>query len=394
MTTDSSERHILIAARLLAVIFLGLTSAMLLLDAHMIAVAAGGLSAGIFLWLMELLAGAAESAKAELRSTSAKYQALFEQAGDYLLVLEARPDGPPIILDLNEAALLKHGYSREELIGRPISVIDPENDDTATTRHRSELARSGQARFEVVHRRKDGTTFTAEASLRRVDLGGGKSVFLSIERDVTERSSALEIQLRELHHRIKNNMAVIASLLNLQSARVPDPFVRGLFEESHQRIRSMALVHEHLHKSSKIKFVDFGPYTERLIADLSASYASPGKTLGIKVDVRDVTLELETAIPCGLIINEAVSNSLKYAFPDGGGEVRVRFEKDGGSYELVIEDDGVGLPAGLDTTKRDSLGLRLIHALSGQLAGSAEIANGAGDAPRPGTRVRVTFPVK
>jgi two-component sensor histidine kinase len=197
-----------------------------------------------------------------------------------------------------------------------------------------------------------------------------------------------EVLLKEIHHRVKNNLQIISSLLSLQSENINNENPARTFRESQDRIRSMALVHEKLYMSGDVASIDFREYVESLTAYLYRSYF-PGPGTRIFVDVENVSLDIDLAIPCGLIINELVSNSLKYAFPDGrSGEIRVGLAREGCNYTLSVSDDGIGLPSGLDFRNTPTLGLQLVNTLVSQIEGSIELQSGTG------TAFQVTFATK
>jgi two-component sensor histidine kinase len=205
-------------------------------------------------------------------------------------------------------------------------------------------------------------------------------------RRVEERLKASlaekEILLKEVHHRVKNNLQVISSLLHLQSRQIQDPATLELFLESQHRVKSMALVHERLYQTEGLSGVDCAEYVRELVGYLVRSYSATSSQIKLNVDVDPGSLGIDMAIPCGLIINELVSNSLKHAFPDGReGEILVQFHlaRDGHCI-LVIGDNGVGLPAGLDPGSQasGSLGLQLVNRLVDQLEGSIELDRSVG----------------
>jgi two-component sensor histidine kinase/DNA-binding NarL/FixJ family response regulator len=197
-----------------------------------------------------------------------------------------------------------------------------------------------------------------------------------------------EILLEEIHHRVKNNLQIISSLLALQSSYFEDARVLEALADSQSRVRSMALIHEQLYRSENLTKIDFPSYLRKLTGSLCQSYAADRGDLKINVQSPPVSLNMATAITCGLIVNELVSNSLKHAFRERkGGEVSVGlFIADNGDYVLTVADDGCGFPAHLDFKKAKSLGMRLVTSLAErQLRGRLEI-----DGSR-GAMVRVTF---
>ena len=184
-----------------------------------------------------------------------------------------------------------------------------------------------------------------------------------------------DVLLKEVHHRVKNNMQVISSLLNLQSRRVQDPAVLEMFRESQRRIRSMALIHERLYQSSDLSSIEFSQYLRNLAIHLFHSYQADSRRIQLKIDAEPVFLNINTAIPCGLIVNELVSNALKHGFPDGRkGKLEIGLHsvaQDG--YILRVEDNGVGIPEALDIHKTETLGMQIINTLVEQIEGRLEL---------------------
>jgi PAS domain S-box-containing protein len=217
-------------------------------------------------------------------------------------------------------------------------------------------------------------------------------IAVAIERKRAEEALKIslhekEVLLKEIHHRVKNNMQVISSLLSLQSRHLEDSKAIGMFKESQHRIRSMALVHEKLYQSKDLSRIDFGQYIQNLVVYLIDSYQVDSGRVRMKVDVRDAALDINTAIPCGLIVNELVTNALKYAFPGGRkGEVRVSLHPGAdGRFTLTVGDNGVGWPRGADFRKTDTLGMQLVTMLVDQLDGAIELTS------KPGTVFRISF---
>ncbi len=189
-----------------------------------------------------------------------------------------------------------------------------------------------------------------------------------------------DVLLREIHHRVKNNLQVISSLIGLQAAYIKDPEAYALFMESRNRINSMALVHKELYRSKDFSCVDFKEYAGGLVEKLNASL-SRGKDITRRIEVEDLQFSIDTAIPCGLILNELVTNVLVHAFPDRTqGDLRVMMQRLDGTVRLAVTDNGVGLPDGFDPTQAESLGMQIVVTLTQQLRGTlrAENENGAG----------------
>jgi len=201
------------------------------------------------------------------------------------------------------------------------------------------------------------------------------------QENMTAALKEKEVLLREVHHRVKNNLQVISSLLNLQSGYITDQRSRELFKECQTRVRSMSLIHERLYQAESLSRLSFSGYARALVEDLFHSYGLDREKVSYSLDIIDRPMKIDTAIPCGLIVNELVSNSLKYAFPSyqqigRQGLIKIALVGgDDGSLTLSVRDNGVGLPQGFDIEKVGSLGLQLVATLVQQLDGKLEIKN-------------------
>jgi PAS domain S-box-containing protein len=234
--------------------------------------------------------------------------------------------------------------------------------------------------------------FTLE--LVRFYEGLAASIGIALARQRMEdalRASLAEktVLLKEVHHRVKNNLQIVSSLLNLQAAQVKNPAALGALRETQGRIRSMALLHEMLYQSENLAGIDFDGYLDRLCAQLFCAFGSPAPRIKLQASAPGIRLGLDQAVPCCLIINELVSNALKYAFPEGRtGRIAVALEPAGSQQlRLTVGDDGTGLPAALDLPQAKSLGLPLVAALATQLKGRLEVVR------QPGATFHVTFPL-
>ncbi len=189
-----------------------------------------------------------------------------------------------------------------------------------------------------------------------------------------------EILLQEIHHRVKNNLQIVSSLLRLQSHRADDPLVLENLRDGEQRVQMMALIHEKLYQSENFSRINFDNYLLSLVDDLFRIYSIDRERISLDLDVQDVSFDIDTAIPFGLIINELVSNALKHAFPCNlSGEVRVQLKSNpGGGAKLVVADNGIGFPDEFDFTSTNSLGLQLVDSLLGQLNGTIQINHNQG----------------
>jgi PAS domain S-box-containing protein len=229
-------------------------------------------------------------------------------------------------------------------------------------------------------------------------LADGRILWDGIEIDITERKLAekaiqtsfaeKEVLLREIYHRTKNNLQVVCSLLNLQSARVSDPLILKAFQDTGNRIQSMALVHEKLYQSKDLSHIDLKDYIKDLANFLLVNYQTePGK-ISLQLDLQSVIVNIDTTMPCGLMLNEILSNAIKYAFPAGRqGTISIFLSSwEDGGIELKVADDGVGLPSELDIWNADSLGLKLVISLAqSQLKGKLEVRR------EQGTEFRLLF---
>jgi two-component sensor histidine kinase len=216
-------------------------------------------------------------------------------------------------------------------------------------------------------------------------------LYQQVQTELTERKRAeeqlkvslkeKESLLKEIHHRVKNNLQIISSLLRLQSDYIKDDRVMALFKESQNRIRSMALIHEKLYQSADILKIDFSEYILDLTANLLRSYTASSQPVELRVNADDIWLSIDTAIPCGLIINELVSNSLKHAFltdsQDNEISISICLMNDN-QFKLTVSDNGVGFPGDIDFQNTESLGLQLVCTFTEQLEGGIELDSSAG----------------
>ena len=194
------------------------------------------------------------------------------------------------------------------------------------------------------------------------------------EEKIIQALREKDVLLKEIHHRVKNNLQVISSLLALQSDSLDDPVAQSLLTESQNRVRAMSMIHEKLYQSPTLSRVQFGEYITTLAGFLFRSYTQTSGRVELKLDAEEIHLNIDTAVPCGLILNELISNSLKYAFRDGRrGELRVGLRSAGDGYRLTVADNGVGLPEDFDVRQANSLGLQLVDALSRQIKADLKV---------------------
>ncbi|MEH2193478.1 MAG: PAS domain-containing protein [Nostoc sp.] len=293
------------------------------------------------------------------------------------------------------------GYEPGELIGRHVSVVNSEDEHTTHEAVNQAICATviqhGEANYEVENVKKDGTPLWCRATTSIFEHPEYGSVLVAVQQDITEHKQAeekikaslkeKEVLLQEIHHRVKNNLGIVSSLLQMQCRRTQDPLVTAILRDSQNRIASIALVHEKLYRSEDLSDIDFAQYIPDLITHLFDSYNVSSSQIQLKIQVDDASLDIKTAIPCGLIINELVSNALKYAFVGNiKGEIEVKFYQElESTLTLIIRDNGIGLPANFDSKKAKTLGITLVQGLVKQLRGKLEIAS------HQGTQFKITF---
>jgi len=340
-------------------------------------------------------AGERKKVMEELKVSEEKYRSLVEQTND--LVFHIDKDGLITYISPNISSIL--GYTPEECLGKnPAEFMPKDKENFFYLLHEENV----QARQPI-----SGIDLTFLDHMRvphifeingtpHFDHDGVFLGFSGIARDITDRKalqdtleSSLkekEILLKEIHHRVKNNMQVISSLLNLQARLIRDEKSKEVIRESQNRVMSIALVHEKLYQSKNLAEIDYQDYLKKIADSLLLSYGIPPKTIEIRIRAEEIIIPINKAIPLSLIINEMISNSLKYAFPDNRhGTIVIDFTKAGDQYTLVVKDDGIGLPETVTLEETETLGLQLINSLVGQIQGTITLDRTSG------TEYRITF---
>ena len=296
------------------------------------------------------------------------------------------------------------GYSRLELVGQPVEKLVPER---FRARHPGlrggflsvPIARPMGAGRDLYALRRDGSEFPVEIGLNPIATDEGSMVLSAIvdisDRKLKEESirAALrekELLLQEIHHRVKNNLQIIHSLLDMQFSRIGEPAVAEMVRESQSRIQSMALIHQMLYLSGDFAEVDFRDFLQSFVPYLVSTYGAEPSRVAVSVDAGTVRLPINLAIPCGLAVNELISNALKHGFPtDRSGEVSVRLATSAeGRVSLCVTDNGVGLPEDFELAETTTLGMQLLVLLAEQLGGELTIE------PRQPTRFTLRFPLQ
>ncbi|MEH1943330.1 MAG: PAS domain S-box protein [Nostoc sp.] len=332
-----------------------------------------------------------------LRESEERFRAAFHQAA--VGIAHVAIDGRWLLVNQKFCDIL--GYTAEEVQLLTFQDITHPDDLNADLQYIDQILADNIQTYSMEKRyfRKDSSIVWVNltVSLMR-EVCGEPKYFISVIEDITERQAALrdrkqweeqiqasllekEVLLKEIYHRVKNNLQVISSLLSLQSAYIKDQHDLVIFKQSQQRIASMALVHEKLYQSQDLAKINFGEYIQDLVASLFSAYEVDRDAIALNINIDDrVFLGLDTAIPCSLIIHELVSNSLKYAFPVGrNGTIHIGIKKNQDhQVTLTVSDDGIGLPSNFNFKKIASLGWQLVDALTNQISGNLNIQGAMG----------------
>lgn len=332
-----------------------------------------------------------EVALAQLQDLLASTEALTEMAADAFITTDSSGN----VMSWNRAAESMFGYTKDEVIGQPVTMLMPPRFRQAHTEgigrmvFDTQVKLHGRAR-EVIALRKTGIEFPIELSLSSCGSAAKGRFFIGIIRDITQRKQAeqslhmllkeRESLIREVHHRVKNNLQVITSLLRLESIRSRTPAIKSALGEMVGRIRSMALLHENLHRSEDCGLVDLGLYLRQLAVQAFQSQMLPTQRVQLKLELCSEMIAMDEATLCGLLVNELVSNSLKHGFPQGrSGDILVELRRmeEGSQLCLNVSDSGISLPVDFEERRGQSLGLQLVSDLVKQLDGKLEISGGA-----------------
>ena len=288
-------------------------------------------------------------------------------------------------LGVNQYMADSFNLSPEDFIGKELGFL--QNSPELAQFMAQFIADSAQTSRQVVEAEVHGATRNYLIAAQKYHQD---SLAVIVGIDITERKLAeakiqtslreKEILLQEVHHRVKNNLQVISSLLDLQSQEIEDKGMLELFRESQNRVQSMAIVHEKLYQSKDFAKINFAEYAESLTSYLFKAYVLNINNITLDLDIADVNLNIDTAIPCGLIINELVSNALKYAFPyNTQGTIRIALHSESDNHlKLTVQDNGVGLPMNWDVKSVKSLGIQLVNILTKQLKGTIELDKSGG----------------
>ncbi len=314
-----------------------------------------------------------------------RFRALLDQSNDAIFLLDLSSG---LIADVNQSTSKQLEFTHDELLKMFISdlVISYDADKIKTLLlglNNKETFR--KENITTIFLKKSGEKIPVEISISTVEFDDDLYAVM-VARDIAERKKAekqikqslkeKEVLLKEIHHRVKNNLQIVSSLLNLQQSSIEGEKTLEVFKESQNRIKSMALIHEKLYQSEDLTKIDFPEYIRSLVYYLFKSYAVDYASITHIINVEEVFFDIDISIPCGLIINELISNSLKYAFPDGRkGEIKIDLYTEGEKSILKISDNGIGLPEGVNFKNTETLGLRLVNILVNQIDGKMELNN-------------------
>ena len=335
-------------------------------------------------------------AQEKLRQSEEKFRLLAENVTDIIMQLDS--EGNYLYVSPSIEEITGHHFS--ELLGKKCyDYIHPDDKTRVHEAHR-QIKISGIApTIEFRLHCKNGEYKWVESKARKIfaESRENEGTILSVIRDISERKAfeeklkanlrEKELLLNEIHHRVKNNLQIISSLLNLQSARIDSQEAKDGFKKSVYRIRTIAQVHEMLYRSDNLAAIEFVDYAKDLSRTLFIAYYTPDTDLSLQIEGKNTKLGIDKAIPCGLLLNELITNSLKHAFKGKKkGTIKIKFSDLGDSYRLMVADNGVGLPDGFPL--KDSMGSKLLRALVDQLEGTLEIDRSQG------AKFIITFPKK
>jgi PAS domain S-box-containing protein len=329
------------------------------------------------------IAGIAEdiTRQKQIEETLKLQERAIAASNNGIVIVDAREPNSPTVF-VNPAFERITGYPRQEVIGQNCRFLQGQDVNQPGLKKLRTALKTGQScTVNLRNYRKDGSLFWNELSISPIyDEQGRLTHYIGIQTDISERIQAekslkdslreKEILLKEIHHRVKNNLLVVSSLLDWQTEYIEDPAIIKILEESQQRIHSMALIHEKLYQSKNLAKINFSEYLKTLVEKLSYSFNLEEGKIELDIKLDPVFLNIETATPCGLIVSELIANTFEHAFPENRkGKVCLSLEQHQHQIILTVADNGVGLPSNLDVEQTETLGLQLINLLAQQLRG-------------------------
>ncbi len=317
-----------------------------------------------------------------IRMSEEKFRMIFNNTGDAIFVHDF--DGN--MLETNRVACERLGYDPEEMQNIHLrDILEPGIFDRNGLTMMQTVREQGHFAFESVHVARDGRRIPTEVNSSMIEYSG-KEAFLSVARDITERNimenklrqslKEKEVLIKEIHHRVKNNLQIIDSLLRLQSRYVFDPADAGLFRMSENRVHTMALIHEQLYQSPNLSDIEMRSYLSRLISHLRSAFSTEDQGVELDEEIADVLLDIEVASPCALVVNELVTNCLKHAFTGrrkGKISVKLAETREGEELSLEVSDDGIGGMPSSVYEEPATLGYLLVRNLADQMAATLSV---------------------
>ena len=341
-------------------------------------------------------------AEAKVREQAAKLNAIFESSAD-VMIWSLDKEQKITTCNKHFRYVMKQHFGIEIEVGmdlrKAFQIILPPEQHQGITKLSEKVFAGTALHHETQITRNDGSISWVEFFISPIRADGSINEISCLAHDITEKKITeqaildslreKEVLLKEVHHRVKNNLQIISSIFSLQRDHVDgDPRLITLLRESQDRIRSMSFIHESLYQNTNFTQVDFAQYIEGLCSNLVMSYSLSGRVL-LKTELVPLMLDLDKAIPCGLVLNELISNALKHAFPDGrNGVINIDLQQQGESVRITVADDGNGFPEGYNEERDRGLGMELVELLIDQLDGSVERMSGTGE---PGTTYLITF---
>jgi PAS domain S-box-containing protein len=321
-----------------------------------------------------------------LKVSESKYRSVVEQSTENIFLVDLESKA---IIEMNDALRKLLGYTRKEMIKLTVYDFIAHPKENIDAKINLVLNKGKVFVGERNYRCKDGSLVDVEVGASTVTYGDKKALCV-VSRDITDRKRAeeqikaslkqKEVLLQEIHHRVKNNMQIMMSLLRLQTEGVDNPVMQEKIREYSNRIQTMSLIHQKLYQTKNFSEVNFGEYILTLVNQLFKVYSVPPDKIRVVPDLQDVILDVKQAIPCGLLVNELISNVLKHAFPhEKKGEMLIELSRmDDGRTSLQVRDTGVGVPPDFDIKTSDSLGMQLIDDLTMEIGGVMELDHSRG----------------
>lgn len=320
--------------------------------------------------------------KIAIKESQERFKSIFDNAAEAIILFDCQGN----IVESNGKVKGIFGFKNKEIIGQnflEIGLMMGMDYEEAQMILNDLISGNELKQVEWVLKNKEGKTIIFRVRPSLIKTKNSVIGILLIMEDITELKivenslknslEEKEVLLREIHHRVKNNLQIISSLLSLQRLQVEDQQTADILWECQGRVRAMAMIHENIYQSHDIGSINFQKYVEMLLYDIFNLYRVNKESVKLDTLIGSVEMGIETAMPCGLVINELATNSIKHAFPQGNGNIRIELKTDDDLHILIFEDDGIGLPENLDPLKSKKLGLMVVNTLVNQLNGEMEI---------------------